>query len=221
MNTCNAMTLVSAATHRADNLLALTAIFEPEVQVVHWPRPAKGEVLAYLAEAARRGRLGRGLRQTVALDAPPDLSDLPDLPGRSALATEAAYLCTIYGDLLGCPAIGLRIEVVDRAMCPRFHVDRTGIRLMCTWRGNGTEWVDESGVDRSHLGLGSNGLADEQSGLLSAAAVIRQAQTFDAVLLKGSLWQGNEGRGAIHRSPPVMPNQTPRVLLALDALWED
>lgn len=221
MSARDAMTSSGAATHRADKLLALTAIFEPEVQVVHWPRPAKGEVLAYLAEAARCGRLGRGLRQTVALDVPPDLSDLPDLPGRSALAAEAAYLCTIYGDLLGCPAIGLRIEVVDRAMCPRFHVDRTGIRLVCTWRGRGTEWVDDPGLDRSRLGLGSGGLADEQSGLLSAAATIHQAQIFDAVLLKGSLWQGNEGRGAIHRSPAVTPDQTPRVLLALDALWED
>ncbi|GAB2181319.1 DUF1826 domain-containing protein [Denitratisoma sp. agr-D3] len=221
MNVRDPLVPPGAATHRAENLLALTAIFEPEVQAVHWPRRAKGDVLAYLAEAARHGRLGRGLRQTVAQDAAPDLTDLPDLPGRAALAAEVATLCAIYGDLLGCPAIGLRIEVVDGAMCPRFHVDRTGIRLVCTWRGSGTEWVDDPGLDRARLGLGSGGLADEQSGLLSVAATIHQAQAFDVVLLKGCLWQGNEGCGAVHRSPAVTPIQAPRVLLALDALWED
>ena len=40
----------------------------------------------------------------------------------------------------------------------------------------------------------------------------------DAVaLLKGSLWQGNAGRGIVHRSPAV--SQPPRILVALDAGW--
>jgi len=42
---------------------------------------------------------------------------------------------------------------------------------------------------------------------------------FAVALLKGSLWQGNGGRGVIHRSPAVTPGETPRVLLAMDADW--
>ncbi|RTL48516.1 MAG: DUF1826 domain-containing protein [Rhodocyclaceae bacterium] len=209
-----------AGYRRTNTLLDLTCIFDSQVQVASWPRPLQPEVQTYLAEAARLGRLGQGLRQRLAWDQPPDLSDLPDLPGRPALAKEVAELCMLYGDLLGCPYIGMRIEVVEGAMCPRFHVDRTGIRLVCTWRGSGTEWLDDARLDRSRLGIGSGGTPDEESGLLPADITIHQADNFELVLLKGSLWQGNQGQGAIHRSPAVVPEHSPRVLIALDALWE-
>ncbi|MEZ0288780.1 MAG: DUF1826 domain-containing protein, partial [Methylophilus sp.] len=45
-----------------------------------------------------------------------------------------------------------------------------------------------------------------------------QAPQQALVLLKGSLWQGNQQAGAIHRSPP-MPADATRVVLALDAIW--
>jgi hypothetical protein len=38
------------------------------------------------------------------------------------------------------------------------------------------------------------------------------------VLLKGDAWPGNEGRGAVHRSPAVRGNDAKRVLLAIDPL---
>jgi hypothetical protein len=37
-------------------------------------------------------------------------------------------------------------------------------------------------------------------------------------LLKGSMWQGNQQAGIVHRSPQV-DYATSRVLLALDAIW--
>lgn len=40
-----------------------------------------------------------------------------------------------------------------------------------------------------------------------------------AYVVKGSLWQGNGGRGIVHRSPAVAADEAPRVLLAMDASW--
>jgi molybdopterin-guanine dinucleotide biosynthesis protein len=145
---------------------------------------------------------------------------LPDHAGKDALRSEIGWLTHVYTDLLGCPSAALRIEVLERPMCPRFHVDRTGIRLVCTWCGPGTEWLDDGWADRSRLGPGSRGLADEESGLMRPGAEVERIPTFAVGLLKGSLWQGNAGRGAIHRSPQIDPHDAPRVMLSLDAIWE-
>jgi len=103
-------------------------------------------------------------------------------------------------------------------MCPRFHIDRVGIRMLCTYRGPGTEWLDDRYADRTFLG--SNALTEMYtgSGLILDQAAIHSAPTFAVVLLKGSLWQGNAGKGVIHRSPQIEDGSS-RVLVAMDAIW--
>lgn len=128
--------------------------------------------------------------------------------GRGALAQDLSFLAEVYTDLLGCPALGVRLERLDEAMCPRWHRDQTGIRLLCTYRGPGTEWLDQP--EPQGLDLGDQAV---QSRLASGCA-----GAFDIVLLKGAAWPGNAARGAIHRSP--MPGTSARYLLAMDALWD-
>jgi hypothetical protein len=123
------------------------------------------------------------------------------------------------GDVLIAASSG-SLEVVGKAMCPRLHVDRVGVRLLCTYRGPGTEWVDDASVDRHFLGAASGGQPDETSGLLLAGHRVEVIPPFAVALLKGSLWQGNDGRGIVHRSPGIAAEQAPRVLLAMDAGWE-
>ncbi len=128
-------------------------------------------------------------------------------------------LADMLAELLDAESIGYRLEVVGKAMCPRLHVDRVGIRLLCTYRGPGTEWVEDAAVDRRFLGAASGGQPDEMSGLLLAGHRIEAIPPFAVALLKGSLWQGNDGRGIVHRSPAVAADEAPRVLLAMDAGW--
>jgi hypothetical protein len=91
--------------------------------------------------------------------------------------------------------------------------------LLCTYRGPATEWLDDVCADRSKLGGGAGRLSDEASGLIRDRARVGRAEPFDLVLLKGCAWPGNELQGAIHRSPAVPTEVTPRVLVAIDALW--
>lgn len=202
----------------AAGLTGLVRIFEAEVGLCYLPRPGDPAIDAYL-EAAAPG-LGAGLRQVVPVARGLPAPSLPDLPGRQALVNDIAFLVTLYGDLLGCDHVALRLEVMDRAMCPRFHVDRTGIRLLCTWRGPGTEWLEEDSADRSKLGAGASGLDDACSGLILNPGGIGRVAPHAITLLKGELWPGRAGRGVIHRSPAVSPESAPRVLLALDAVWD-
>lgn len=204
---------------QSDDIAALTGIFEPECQVSLWHRPEPAGVAAYLQAALDAGRLGRGFRKTLGINEACDFPELPDLPGKQTLVDDLQLVAEVFSELLGCPGIGLRLEVLDKAMCPRFHVDRTGIRLLCTYRGPGTEWLPEHLADRSRMGPLAGGLPDASSGLIRDNAAIGRAPGYSLVLLKGSLWQGNAGRGAIHRSPAVSENEAPRIVLALDAVW--
>ena len=205
-------TRVETDVRHATTLADLCAVFERSIQVCVHPRPQNPA----LAEAVRELGASRwsGLRASVAIGpaGPRGLSGLalPEVAGRSALLYELTFLIEVYGDLLGCPAVGLRIERLTRAMCPLWHVDRTGIRLLCTLSGPGTQWLDDPGLDRACLP--QEAMHRDPSG---------QAGPWDIVLLKGSAWQGNHGLGAIHRSPPVTAEDGARWLIALDALWSD
>jgi hypothetical protein len=198
----------------------LAAIFDDAVQIAVLPRAADPTITGYLAQAVATGTLGSGFRIALRFGDRPVLSSLPDLPGRDVLAGDLGALAELYGDLLGCDTVGLRMEVVGRAMCPRFHVDHVGIRMLCTYRGPGTEWLDEDCADRNFLGARSGGLPDHETGLIRDNAGIRAVPPFAIVLLKGDLWQGNAGHGIIHRSPMVTEDQVPRVLVAIDAVWD-
>lgn len=202
-------------------VLSLVDIFSQSQQITVVERSINKQITHYLQQASTL--LARGFQLTVVADQP--VSEkiltqrlLPLYAGRDALLADLDLLANLYTDLIGCPHIGLRMEVLHGAMCPKFHVDRTGIRLLCTYMGPGTEWLDDSHADRSKLGVHTASINDEESGLILDKQGIHQAPPFAIALLKGSLWQGNQQRGVIHRSP-VVPVDQSRVIVAIDALW--
>lgn len=201
----------------SSELLRLIDIFKPETQVVMAKRNPDPVIDAYLAVVAHQ--MGGGFRHVLKAGSTIPHHLLPTHTGQEAFAADINQLVGVYVDLLDCPSVGLRLEVVNRAMCPRFHVDHVGIRLLCTYRGPATEWLEDAYADRGKLGPAPPGVSDENSEVILNPAGIHRAAPYAIVLLKGSQWQGNEGGGIIHRSPIVPSNMAPRVLLALDALW--
>lgn len=151
------------------------------------------------------------------LDPTPALQQLPDIPGRAALLHDIGELIELFTTLADCRHVGLRLSVTTEQMCPRFHVDHVDLRLVCTWYGPTTQWLEHQSVNRALLGIGANGQPDETSGATRAGAQIHQLRPFDVALLKGERYPGNAGRGAVHRSPP-MPAGALRVMLSLDTL---
>jgi hypothetical protein len=199
----------------------LVCVFEPEVQVVCLRREPDPDISGRLDRLACQGKLTNGFRITLPGTESGPATAFPDGPLADTLQSDLTGLQELFADLIGCPAMGVRLELISRAMCPRFHVDKVGLRLLCTYRGAATEWLDDRSADRGKLGAGADWRADQSSGLIQDAAGILQAAPFDLVLLKGSAWPGNESRGAIHRSPAVTADEAPRVLLAIDGLWTD
>jgi hypothetical protein len=112
---------------------------------------------------------------------------------RGALGAMARRFAAVTGAL----RIAVRIDGVADDACRRFHADAVGLRLLWTWAGRGTELIPP-GETR-----------------------IRRLRAGDVALLKGEAWPGNQGRGAIHRSPPVahLPRRRrARLLVVMDTL---
>lgn len=196
---------------RVTKLADLAEVYDPAVQVCAWPRETDPDVAQYLDGLESTTKVQA--IETLSAAGRPQLTALPAGPGRDALIDDLSRLSEALCDLVGCPAVGLRLARVDHAMCPGWHIDRVGIRLICTYQGPGTQWLEDQDVDRRDL-------RDLRHAWMGDAACI-QAAPGEVVLLKGALWPGNEGLGAVHRSPEIAPGASVRTLITLDPLWHD
>ncbi|MDQ2076218.1 DUF1826 domain-containing protein [Marinimicrobium sp. ABcell2] len=133
------------------------------------------------------------------------------------LADDIHWLLDMYCCLFDCRNVGLRLSTLDAAMCPRFHVDRVPVRLVTTYGGPGSEWLSNHCADRTRLGAGAKGLSDAESGLMQSDADVQQLAEGEVALFKGELWENNEGRGLIHRSPALAAGER-RLLVTFDVV---
>ena len=126
-----------------------------------------------------------------------------------------AELVDMFCYLFELKEAAMRLKVLDGAMCPKFHIDRVPCRLVTTYQSTASEWLPHEVLDYTKLGWGNNELPDSKSGLYQSENDIQQLNCGDVALLKGTLWEGNENAGLVHRSP-VVPANEKRLVLTLD-----
>ncbi|MFS2156219.1 DUF1826 domain-containing protein [Pseudomonas sp. Pseusp122] len=200
---------------RGDNPGVLSQILEDGVNLSIWQRqlPAHIEDFGALLLAQ-----GQPLAESMTLemgdgDSEPNLQGLAagyaDLQGYAGFIADVSWLVSAYSCLLGASCVGLRLRILDKAMCPRFHVDHVPVRLISTYAGIGSQWLKEGVIDRTQLGRAEAEPQDPQ--------LIQQINCGDVALLKGERWIGNEGHGLVHRSPQPRRDER-RLLLTLDWL---
>eukprot|EP00959_Pyramimonas_sp_CCMP1952_P049694 1038568-Pyramimonas_sp.AAC.1 len=61
--------------------------------------------------------------------------------GLEEFEREVAQLVYDFGQLAGVDHAPVTVCVTRNTTCSRLHVDNVGLRLLCTYRGPGTEWV--------------------------------------------------------------------------------
>ncbi|KAF7788801.1 hypothetical protein PRUB_a1869 [Pseudoalteromonas rubra] len=137
------------------------------------------------------------------------------LVDKPALTEHLAMLVDMFCTLFELKRAGLRLTILNKAMCPKFHVDHIPCRLVSTLGGVASQWLPHDTVDRSKLGAGSKGKKDHESGIYTCESDIQQLNTGDVALLKGSGWLGNEEGALVHRSPAPGAGEA-RLLLTLD-----
>ena len=166
-----------------------------------WQRSLDPLLLSWL-EALPGSRLPR-LRQTVypsgayaAVDAACERAGLHQGPGRERLCRDIANLAAVFSQLMAARQIALRLDAVSDDACRRFHLDHVPARLLCTYRGQGTQY----------------GIAGPDG----QPRAVHQMATGWVGLLRGHLWPGTEPCGLVHRSPPIGDSGEVRLLLVLD-----
>jgi len=189
----------------------LAAIYDEDVHAAVWERPAVQ--LAAPVETTRRLQT-IDVEASVRIDAVEEWLHREVPEGLRALRDDIAELGSMYACLFEVDYLGIRLRTLDRAMCPRFHVDRVVCRLLTTYEGPGTEYLADGEVDRSQLG---RPVADlRQLPVRSSNATVHRLPAGAVLLCKGESWPGNEGRGFVHRSPE--PGAGPRLMLCIDGL---
>jgi hypothetical protein len=125
-----------------------------------------------------------------------DSSGTPDGPERRRLIEDTAALAQIFAGLMGAKYLRLRLDVVTTNACRKFHIDAVTARLVCTYRGPGTQYgISSDGAEPHH---------------------IITVPTGAPILLRGTRWPERPRSGLLHRSPPIEGTGITRAALVLD-----
>ncbi|WP_285711663.1 DUF1826 domain-containing protein [Erythrobacter oryzae] len=103
-----------------------------------------------------------------------------------ALIEDAARLARLFCAAMDLASFELRLEVVRTDSCRKFHADYVTARLITTYVGEGTDWLDAGDAARVAAG--------------EEPRRINRLAPFDVGVFKGRLASENP---AIHRSPPI------------------
>ena len=188
----------------------LAEVLMDDVNLAVWQRTLYPEISAFADRLASRPLdLKQSLdvqEERVVLG---ELREHAPFDGCALFRADLEWLLEAFACLTGARRIGLRLRSLDRAMCPRFHVDHVPLRLVTTYAGPASQWLEEGAMARTRLGEPTAEPAD--------SAPIRQMAAGDVGLFKGERWAGNPGRGIVHRSPQPASGER-RLLLTLDWL---
>ncbi|WP_147114240.1 DUF1826 domain-containing protein [Tateyamaria sp. syn59] len=127
-----------------------------------------------------------------------DRAGTPACPERDQLVGDISALADMFADLLHPAYVRLRLQAVTTNACRKFHIDALTARLVCTYRGQGTQY-----------GISTDG--NDPTRVFSVA-------TGAPILLRGTLWPQKPASGLLHRSPPIEGTGETRLVLVLDAV---
>lgn len=200
-------------TAKGDDISVLPRIFEDEINITIMCRRLPADVALSVAAQCQTDRawqfswLGKP-DQTLGADL---RKRLPQPAAAEALIDDIASVAEATAYLFNTETAGIRLRLLNAAMCPRFHCDNLPVRLVTTYMGPGSEWLPEYAINRAGLGAPH----PERPEIIKDASAIQRMAPGEIALLKGSGWVGNEEQGLVHRSPSLKEGEK-RLLLTID-----
>ncbi|MDG1315815.1 MAG: DUF1826 domain-containing protein, partial [Paracoccaceae bacterium] len=150
---------------------------QPDRNVLEWLERLDSDRLPKARVILPPDRISEALEQIC------DISDTPDCEERNRLIDDVTKLAKVFADLMKTAHLRLRFDVVTTNSCKKFHIDRITARLLCTYRGTGTQY-----------GVSIDGPEPDR---------ILTVPTGSPIVLRGSLWPETPKSGILHRSPPI------------------
>ena len=183
----------------------LSQINTPDCAAVIWQRPGRVEFQAWLDNldpeklpSARIIMTPEDARKT--LEEVCEASGTPDCPERQMFIDDVVMLADKFTQLMSTPYLRLRLDVVTTNACKKFHVDYLTARLVCTYRGTGTEY-----------GVASDGIEPKS---------VYNLATGSPLLMRGKHWPNSPVSSFLHRSPPIEGTGETRLVLVFDPVQE-
>lgn len=127
-----------------------------------------------------------------------EASGVPDCDKRTMLVDDVSALAHIFASVMRVPYLRLRLDAISTNACEKFHIDAVTARLICTYRGSGTQY-----------GVSTDGKEPRQ---------ICRVPTGSPMILRGTLWPEAPRSGLLHRSPPIEGTRQSRLVLVLDPI---
>lgn len=199
------LSTAGTSVHIGDARDDLATILQPECAASIWRRQVPRDVQTMLdglpAERLPRGRVILPMEEVgLALEELFDASDLPKGADRDWLKEDITSLADMFANLMMSPYLRLRLDAVTTNACRRFHIDALTARLVCSYRGTGTQYgISDDGQDPNR---------------------VFTVQTGAPILLRGTLWPEKPASGLLHRSPPIEGTGETRLVLVLDPIFD-
>ena len=185
----------------------LAAIGNPGTELVIWRRALPRRLRTWLERMdasclpdirvlVRPGDLRRAVE--------PHFDDCGMPPGdmRDLLLGDVDDLVSAFAGITRSDLVDVRLERVSHDACWKFHRDWVEARLLTTYRGPATEWVQPVDAERA--------LREQKS----YNGPLERLRVHDVAMFKGSC--AGPGSGIVHRSPPVVGTGRTRLLLCLN-----
>ncbi|MEM7547071.1 MAG: DUF1826 domain-containing protein [Pseudomonadota bacterium] len=125
-----------------------------------------------------------------------DTADMKKGPIRDMLVDDISALADTFGKVMNASHIRLRLDVVNDNACRKFHIDTLTARLVCTYRGAGTQY-----------GISTDGMDPKR---------IFAVPTGAPIIIRGTKYPTGPKSGLLHRSPPIEGTGETRLVLVLD-----
>lgn len=136
------------------------------------------------------------------------------MSGSDALAADIVMLARCFCEMADTSHARVRLERVEDDGCMLFHADTLRIRMLCTYAGPGTEWLEPENVRMHELGLRGREIAGANAAIVIDAARIQQVPAWHVVMFTGRMRADTPP--LVHRSAPVRSAAENRLRLCID-----
>ena len=192
---------VTAKVAYVDEVEGLIQLFDGNTAGVIWRRRVHKRMQSWLdtlpSDQLPTGRIVLPVSQVrSAVTELMNISEMPDCAERKLLLDDICLLAHEFNELFAPAYLRLRFDVVTTNKCPKFHIDHVAARLLCTYRGVGTEYS----------------FLDDQK----RPAEIFTTPNCAAIVLRGTKWPTECANNLVHRSPEINDVNETRLLFVID-----
>jgi hypothetical protein len=199
---------------QVEHLVDLSLINQPDINLVYFKRAVDDDITLFaqnLIEQSFKGINAVVDSESVDTLVTEQLNSMGLFTvGKVKFAQDLVEITRTFLRVTNAYHVRLILKVISDNACRKFHTDAYDLRLLCTYVGKGTEWIEDKYVNRSKIKVGSN------EDIIKDFSQVKSTQPFEVAILKGEIPARPKIKGIVHRSPPIEQVGEKRLLLRID-----